>query len=342
MKFPRDAGPLADARVECPIELPRQLRDAPLIRRPQQRGEAERHHRLKPTGLVKRRRNREFQRGAGLVPHAVVVARDHAEAIKARTQIRILHLPVVDDLLPVGVLSFEQVTEAHLLGRDQAQRRVIDREISGARWQPQPVRRVVDLVVGSDVLDVHRWRKFVERQMMRIDHADAGITHEQQLAIRGFCDNRVVAAGEPMTAHSVGTVENGRMDRLLWIGGPGVQLGAANTQQATGEIQPDRLRVVLPHPVNRIAGQSIFSGERQNAAVFDSAQTALSCSPEDPIPIDVEIADHSLAQPLGACVRGAELAVLEISYATVYKIQAINHLAQHHAGERKPVPCARA
>ena len=77
------------------------------------------------------------------------------------------------------------------------------------------------------------------------------------------------------------------------------------------------MRVVLPHPVNRIAGQSVLAGERQNAAVFDSAQTAVCCGPEGPVSISVETADHSLAQPLGACVRGAELAVLEISYATV-------------------------
>src|SRR4029450_9798821 len=148
--------------------------------------------------------------------------------------------------------------------------------------------------------------------MTRIDDADADITHKPQLAIRGLCDNRVVAARESMAADSVGTVENGRMDRLLRIGGPGGQLGPGNTQQSAGEIQPDRTRLVLPHPVNRFAGQSVLASERQHAAVSDSAQSAVSCRPEGAVPIDVEIADHSLAQPLGACVRGAELAVLEI------------------------------
>ena len=154
---------------------------------------------------------------------------------------------------------------------------------------------------------------------MRIDDADAADTHEPQLAIRGFCDNRVIAAREPMAAHSVGTVENRRLDRLLWMGGPGVQLRPANAHQATGQIQPDRMGVILHHPVNRIAGQSVLAGERENAAVFDPAQPALSCGPERTVPIDVETADHSLAQPFGACVRCAELTVLEISYATVTK-----------------------
>jgi hypothetical protein len=77
------------------------------------------------------------------------------------------------------------------------------------------------------------------------------------------------------------------------------------------------MRVVLPHPVNRIAGQSVLAGERQNAAVFDSAQTAVSCSQRVPFAIDVEIADHSLASPSALAYESAELAVLEIRYATV-------------------------
>ena len=77
--------------------------------------------------------------------------------------------------------------------------------------------------------------------------------------------------------------------------------------------------VILPHPVNRIAGQSVLAGERENTAVFDAAQPAVCCGPESTVPIDIEIADRTLGQPLGACVRRAELTVLEISYSTITK-----------------------
>ena len=95
-------------------------------------------------------------------------------------------------------------------------------------------------------------------KVVRIDDADAAELHEPQLAIRGFCHYRAITAREPMVAHSVGTVENRHLDRLLWMGGPGVQLRPANTHQATGQIQPDRLGVILYHPVNGIARQSVL------------------------------------------------------------------------------------
>ena len=41
----------------------------------------------KPFGLVKRGKDVELQRGSYLVPNAVVVTRDHAEAIVAWTEI---------------------------------------------------------------------------------------------------------------------------------------------------------------------------------------------------------------------------------------------------------------
>ena len=103
-----------------------------------------------------------------------------------------------------------------------------------------------------------------------------------------------------MAAHSVGTIEHRHLDRLLWMRGPGFQLRPANAHQATGQIQPDRLGVILHHPVNRIARQSVLAGERENVAVFDTAQPPLSWDPECTVAIDVETADHSLSQPFDA------------------------------------------
>src|ERR1700687_6235931 len=166
--------------------------------------------------------------------------------------------------------------------------------------QPNAVLRIVGLFIGGDLLDVHWGRKLVDVKVLGINDADAPERHEPKSAIRGFCDNRVIAARRLMAAHSLGTVENRRLDRLRWMGDPGVQLRPANTPEATGQIQPDRMKVILSHPVNRIAGQSVLVRELQNAAVFDPAQPALSCNPEAPGPIDVETADHALAQALGA------------------------------------------
>jgi hypothetical protein len=71
--------------------------------------------------------------------------------------------------------------------------------------------------------------------------------------------------------------------------------------------------------MDRVAGQSIAAAQRENAAVFNSAETTFRRDPECTAVIEVKIADHSGCQSFGTCVRGAELAVPKISYATVAK-----------------------
>src|SRR4029450_6565451 len=155
--------------------------------------------------------------------------------------------------------------------------------------------------------------------MMRIEYADTAETQEPQFAIRGFCDIRAIAARVEVTADSIGTVKHCRLYRLLWIGGPGVQLRPGDPHQTTSRVEPDRAGVILHHPVNRVAWQSVPARERENATVFDAAQSAVSCRPERTARIRVEAANHSLSQPFRGCVRGADLPVVEICNATVTK-----------------------
>src|SRR6185295_11352989 len=103
------------------------------------------------------------------------------------------------------------------------------------------------------------------------------------------------------------------------MGGPGVQVSSANTHEAASQIQPDRTGVVLHHPVNRIARQSVPARERENVAVFDPAQPTRGGGPQCAVPIDVETADLALSQALGATVRGTELTVPEVRDAIVSK-----------------------
>ena len=117
VQFPSHACPFADARVQCPIELPRQLRDTPSIRHPQQHGEGEHRRCLEPACLIKRRLDCEFQRGAGLVPDAAVVAAHDAESVRARPQIRVERLSAYPDILPLGITSLELDAETVFLVR---------------------------------------------------------------------------------------------------------------------------------------------------------------------------------------------------------------------------------
>ena len=167
------------------------------------------------------------------------------------------------DVLPVAIAPFELDAEPVLLRRDEAERRVVDLEIANERRKPDQAC-VVCLAIGDDLLDVYGWRKCVERKTMRIDNADAAKRQEPQSAIRGFCDNRAIAEFHSEIPHSVGTIKDRRPDLLLWIGGPGVELSPCNAHQATGQIQPDRIGVILHHPVNHVARQPVPAGEGEN------------------------------------------------------------------------------
>src|SRR4030095_5068579 len=98
--------------------------------------------------------------------------------------------------------------------------------------------------------------------------------------------------------------------------GPGVHLRPADPHQTARRVKPDRMGVILHHPVNRVAWQSVPAAESQNAAVFDAAQSAVSRGPERTARIRVEAANHSLSQPFGGGVRGAGLTAVEIRNAT--------------------------
>src|SRR5271165_2677692 len=111
--------------------------DAKLINGPEQGQEDDCAERAEPARLVVSGWNRKVQQRALLVPHTAVIASHHAEAIVAWRKIRVLHSALVDHLSPVLVLAFELEAEAHFLRHNEAQRRVINREIPNVRRQPQ-------------------------------------------------------------------------------------------------------------------------------------------------------------------------------------------------------------
>src|SRR4029453_11102222 len=152
--------------------------------------------------------------------------------------------------------------------------------------------------------------------MMRVEDANTAETQEPQFAIRGFCNIRAIAARVQVIADSIRTVKHCSLYRLLWIGGPGVQLRPGDPYETTSRVKPDRMGVILHHPVNRVAWESVPAAESQNEAGVDAAHAAVSCGPQRTARIRVEGANHSLSQPFGGCVRGADLTVVEKRNAT--------------------------
>ena len=158
VQLPRDACALVDAFVEASVVLACDLADAGTIGPPHQAKERRDDERLEPARLVIRRRDREFQCRAHLVPHAAIVARHDAEPVGGGPKIGIEGLAPGADILPLGITAFEHDTKVVLLGRDQAERGVVDLQVSDKRGQPHSGRRVVGAAIGDELFDVHWWR----------------------------------------------------------------------------------------------------------------------------------------------------------------------------------------
>src|ERR1700746_3784653 len=122
MEVASDARPLGYALFETHLELRLQLPHPQFVYSPDHPQKRRNACPTEPVRLVPSRRNHEIERRTFFVQQAAVVARDHAEAVMLRRQLRVLHLAIVDDLSPILVLAFQLVAEAHLLRRYKAQR----------------------------------------------------------------------------------------------------------------------------------------------------------------------------------------------------------------------------
>ena len=81
-------------------------------------------------------------------------------------------MALVDDFVPVPVLSLQLVLEMDLFRRDQAQGGVLDSEVADVGGQAHPAPEVVWFVVSDDLLDVHRRRGLLDGKMPRVDDAE--------------------------------------------------------------------------------------------------------------------------------------------------------------------------
>src|SRR5262249_18530736 len=120
-----------------------------------------------------------------------VIGGDDSKTVPARWQIVVEGLPPRAGLLPVAVVTLEQVAKSYLFRRDEAQGRVVDLQLArqcrerGA--SPFQRAQIVRLAVGRDLLDLQRWRKIIEGQAARIDDAHTVRRDEPQLSVGSCC-----------------------------------------------------------------------------------------------------------------------------------------------------------
>ena len=157
------------------------------------------------------------------------------EAVLARAEIRVCRLALVDDFVPVRVLSLQLVFEMDLLRRDQAERGVFDPEAADFGGQAHPGPELVRFVVSDDLLDVDRRRDVVPGQMVRIDDTDASIRSEPELPIGQFGCLGAVTAYE-LLRHSIGRLEKGALHRKMRAGRPSLEIVWADARQPAGHV----------------------------------------------------------------------------------------------------------
>src|SRR5437762_9344230 len=108
---------------------------AKTIKLPCEQSQTQDAKRVEQIGLIEIWFQIKSKRGARLVPHTIVIARDHSEAIVTRPQVRVVSDASRAAINPVSVKAFEFILESDLLRCYEAWRGVIKVESSLAGRQ---------------------------------------------------------------------------------------------------------------------------------------------------------------------------------------------------------------
>ncbi len=246
VQFARDAFAFVDALFQARLHARRQTTQPQPVEQPQQGSRRQRAGEPESAALAQGRRDLERQRGAGFIPHAVVVGGHHVETVAARPHVGVVGGAARTGGLPLAVDTVEPVAELHALGHAQAERGVVDPEPFGAGRQSHAGRRRVAAGVGVQGADQGRRRQPVALDAGRIDPEHAGAGAQPQSSV-GSGDQRrrrqrtgraafqAVERVEAFEAHPEGGVEQG----LGQVGSLDAEQGAAGVEPQVAPGQGD-------------------------------------------------------------------------------------------------------
>src|SRR5262252_9184752 len=105
------------------------------VKGPSNRSHNDRANQKKRARLVPGGRDGKDQIGSFFVPDSVVVACNHAEAVTSRTKVVVKRLAPCSGLLPISIVSFQLVTEAHFLRCHETGGGIVNFKIAGQGGQ---------------------------------------------------------------------------------------------------------------------------------------------------------------------------------------------------------------
>src|SRR5882724_1185025 len=106
-----DSLALFESLFHACSHFPRHLTHPQLVDHAEQHEKSDREQHPEPGGLVIGRSDGEIEVGAGLVPHAAVVARHYTKAIVAWRKVGIKRLPPITRILPVAIIALQLVAK---------------------------------------------------------------------------------------------------------------------------------------------------------------------------------------------------------------------------------------
>ena len=147
---------------------------------------------------------------------------------------------------------------------------------------------------------------------MRVDDANAIFWQEPYLSIRGLGYYRVAVRRRETAPDSVRVVQHRGAHRPFRISDPFLQLGPGDAYQAASRVQPEEMVVVLQHPVNDVAWQSVRARKPEGMAAPDKNQAIAGCRPNRPVIIELEPAYLAFAEALLSSIRQANRIILVV------------------------------
>ena len=223
-------GALLDETGEVPLAAP-QLAHAQAIDARGGGGQGQGAESVEPGGLIVARLGQEGERSSGLVPDAVVVASDYAEAERARGEIGVESGAPRAGVHPIGVKALQPVAEAHLIGEQVTEGGVMELEIA-ARADRGAIEQGPLPLVGY-ALDQNRRDAPIGFLTPGFDFENPSASGEAERARGSFPSRGRAEGGEiAAAAEAVGGAQHLRVNGGRAPFGDVVQPGAGNPQQA--------------------------------------------------------------------------------------------------------------
>src|SRR5215470_11135442 len=191
VKFTRDSSAFRQTFLKPAAESSRNLTHSQPIDRPHNTDAGNDAKSEKPVGLIPGEGDIEVQNGTCVVPDAVVIAGDDAKCVLARPKIRVKSLAPCSGFLPFRVAALQLVAKAHLLRDCEAQRRIVNFQVTRKRRNPEALLWKVLLPVRNDFFHMHWRRHGIPMQMSGIDHLQRRAVRKPEASVGGSRGRRV-------------------------------------------------------------------------------------------------------------------------------------------------------